>query len=142
MNLTTAFDQWVVQEAGVDPQEFVRLKLSAAFDVYVSRLEEARLRGADQPLATIASHGAGGNSRACTRRMLVQLGYTATELRVVHRLMAGSASGWPGFIRLYAEGSSLSATQHEYVRRQVHLVTRCSETSAGVDTAPDGTSTP
>lgn len=122
MNVTAAFDQWVVHEAGVDPQAFVRLKLTAAFDVYVSRLEEARLRGADEPLATISPHGAGGNSRACTRRMLVQLGYTSVELRVVHRLMAGSASGWPGLIRLYAEGSPLSATQHEYVRRQLQLV--------------------
>lgn len=122
MNAGTGFVDWVIREAGVDPRELERLKLAAAFDVYVSRLEVARLRGAERPLATIGSRAAGGNSRACTRRMLAQLAYTSSELRVVHRLMAGSAGGWPGLITLYAANSPLSAAQHEYVRRQVKLV--------------------
>jgi hypothetical protein len=136
MNADAPFADWVVHEAGVEPQEFDRLKLAAAFDVFVSRLEVARVRGAEQPLATISPHGAGGNSRRCTRRMLAQLGYTAAELRVVHRLMAGSASGWPGLITLYAAGSPLSATQHEYVRRQVKLVNGRSAPSAATARGP------
>jgi hypothetical protein len=141
VNVTLAFDQWVVHETVVNPQAFERLRLAAAFDVYVSRLEQARLRGADEPLLTISSHGAGGNSRACTRRMLAKLGYTAAELRVVHRLMAGSASGWPGFIRLYAKGSTLSGIQREYVRRQLHLLSRRSEPTAAAARALDASST-
>jgi hypothetical protein len=136
MNARTSFADWVVRDAGMDPRAFDRLKLAAAFDVYVSRLEVARVRGAEQPLATISPHGAGGNSRACTRRMLAQLGYTAAELRVVHRLMSGSASGWPGLISLYAAGSPLSATQHEYVRRQVKLVNEHSAPSAATARGP------
>ena len=142
MNAGTNFVDWVVREAGVEPMEFERLKLAAAFDVYVSRLEVARLRGAQQPLATIAPHGAGGNSRACTRRMLAQLAYTAAELRVVHRLMAGSASGWPGLITLYAAGSCMSAAQHEYVRRQVKLVNERSAPSAATVRGPGASSAP
>lgn len=136
MKAGTKFADWVVREARVEPVEFERLKLSAAFDVYVSRLEVARLRGAERPLATIAPCGAGGNSRACTRRMLAQLAYTAAELRVVHRLMSGSASGWPGLIALYAVGSPLSAAQHEYVRRQVNLVNEHSAPSPGAARGP------
>lgn len=131
-----SFEVWVANEAGLSAPELEELKLTASFDVYVSRLEIARQRGAEDPLATISPCGAGGNSRACTRGMLAQLGYTAAELRVVHRLMAGSASGWPGLIRLYAAGSTLSAAQREYVHRQVHLVTQRSEPSAATQQVP------
>jgi hypothetical protein len=124
------FEAWVAHETGMSFAELDQLKLTASFDIYVSRLEIARRRGAEDPLATISPHGAGGNSRTCTRRMLAQLGYTKAELRVVHRLMAGSASGWPGLITLYAADSPLSAAQREYVHRQVHLVTRRSVPSA------------
>ena len=124
------FEAWVASEAGIKAPQLEQLKLTASFDVYVSRLEIARQRGAEDPLSTISPHAAGGNSRTCTRRMLAQLGYTTAELRVVHRLMAGSASGWPGLIRLYAAGSPLSAAQREYVHRQVQLVTRRSRPSA------------
>lgn len=139
MNATN-FADWVVGHAGVKPREFERLKLAAAFDVYVSRLEVARLRRAERPLATIAPRGAGGNSRACTRRMLGQLAYTPAELRVVHRLMSGSASGWPGLIALFAAGSSLTAAQHEYVRRQVKLVNEHSAPSVAAARGPGASS--
>lgn len=137
MNSVGPFEVWVVNETGISVPELEQLKLTASLDVYVSRLEMARQRGAEDPLATISPHGAGGNSRACTRSMLAQLGYTRVELRVVHRLMAGSASGWPGLIKLYATGLPLSAAQREYVHRQVHLVTRCSAPSAAAQRAQD-----
>ena len=121
-----AFKDWAVSSTGMAVEEFDRLKLAAAFDLYVSRLEVARARGAHDPLETISPQGAGGNSRACTRRMLAHLDYSRAELRVVHRLMVGSASGWPGLIRLYAERSPVDAARREYVRRQVHLVIPCS----------------
>ena len=122
MTARPTFAQWLLSGADLDPYQYERLKLTAAFDLYVSRLEAARQRGADNPLTTISPRRAGGNSRACTRRMLSHLGYTAVELRVVHRLMAGSASGWRGLIRLYASGSALDPTQREYLRRQLQLV--------------------
>ena len=130
MTAGAPFEVWVADETGIGAPQLEQLKLTASFDVYVSRLEIARQRGAEDPLATISPHGAGGNSRTCTRKMLAQLGYTAAELRVVHRLMAGSASGWPGLIRLYASRSPLSPAQRQYVHRQVHLVTRRSGPSA------------
>jgi hypothetical protein len=117
-----AFKDWAVSSTGIDVEEFELLKLRAAFDIYVSRVEVARARGADDPVATISSGAGGGNSRACTRQMLAHLGYDRAELRVVQRLMGGSASGWPGLIRLYAEQSPVDATRREYVRRQVNLV--------------------
>ncbi|MFC8501201.1 hypothetical protein ACFUC1_02500 [Pedococcus sp. NPDC057267] len=122
MNDYLTFRDWAVTRTGIAVEEFEALKLATAFDLYVSRLEAARARGAGDPLETISPLGAGGNSRACTRRMLAHLDYSRAELRVIHRLMAGSASGWPGLIRLYAERSPLDAARREYVRRQVHLV--------------------
>ena len=121
---TIPFQEWAIDHAGIGADDFERLKLDAAFDLFVSRLEVAQVRGSDQPLATITPTAAGGNSRACTRRMLARLGYDQTELRVVHRLMAGSASGWPGLLRLYAAGSPPSATHREYVHRQVQVLSR------------------
>ena len=54
--------------------------------------------------------------------MLSQLGYETRELRVVHRLMAGSTGGWEGLVRLYAEQRPLTAAQRKYARRQVRLL--------------------
>jgi hypothetical protein len=136
MNDPVPFLDWTASQAGVEAHEAEQLGLMAAFEVYVSRVEIARLRGSEDPLAAISPNG-GGNSRACTRRMLDHLGYTAAELRVVHRLMSGSASGWPGLIKLYAAQSPVNAAHREYVRRQLQLVTRRSEPSAGAGQARD-----
>ena len=53
--------------------------------------------------------------------MLGQLGYNRNQLRVIHRLFAGSTGGWEGLLALFASGHHLSARQRAYARRQVQL---------------------
>lgn len=113
------FDRWAAEQLDVDPEVLVAAKVIAAFDLLLSRLEAAAGRGARNPLVTISGKRAGGNSRACTRRMLEQLGFTPGQRRAVHRLLAGSPSGWPGLLRLYAENVVLDARQRQYARRQL-----------------------
>ena len=79
------------------------MKLAAVFDLFISRIEAARARGAADPLQTVTAKIAGGNSRASTKRMLEQLGFSPPQRRAVHRLLAGSPSGWPGLLRLYVD---------------------------------------
>ena len=113
------FTEWVAHQVGLTAGEVDALRLTAAFDVFVNRLEAARRRGASDPLVTITSKRAGGNSRQVTRRMLHQLGYTPTQRRAVHRLVAGSGGWWPGLLHLYAMGVDLDVRQRQYARRQV-----------------------
>lgn len=117
------FPQWAAHQIGLTADDVDAMKLTGAFDVFVNRLEAARRRGAADPLLTITSKRAGGNSRLVTKRMLQQLGYTPTQRRAVHRLIAGSGSksvsGWPGLLRLYATGVDLDASQRQYARRQL-----------------------
>lgn len=100
------------------------MHLDAAFEMLVSRFELARRRGAKDPVATGSTKRAGGNSRLCTKRMLEHLGYTPAERRAVQRLLAGTTSGWPGLLRLYAAGRHLSSSDRQYARRQVKVFTR------------------
>lgn len=116
------FVEWVISELGVDDQLISDTLLVPAFDVLLSRIEEARRNGADDPMVTVSPKLAGGNSRACTRRMLAQLGLTLAQRRVMHRLLAGSPSGWPGLLVLYSYGMELTAGQRQYARRQLALV--------------------
>jgi hypothetical protein len=118
------FEQWAAVEIGLTSEQVDALRLVAAFEVLLSRCEEARRRGARDPLVTVSSKKAGGNSRACTRRMLEQLGYTAAQRRAIHRLLAGSTSGWPGLFRLYGEDGPLTSSQRQYARRQVQYFMR------------------
>ena len=113
------FTEWAAHQVGLTADEVDALRLTAAFDVFVNRLEAARRRGASDPLVTITSKRAGGNSRQVTRRMLHQLGYTPTQRRAVHRLVAGSGGWWPGLLHLYARGVDLDVRQRQYARRQV-----------------------
>ena len=113
------FTQWAARQLGLTADDINAMELTGAFEVFVSRLEAARRRGASDPLVTITSKRAGGNSRLVTRRMLHQLGYTPTQLRAVHRLIAGSGSWWPGLLRLYAVDVDLDARQRQYARRQL-----------------------
>ncbi len=113
------FDQWAAEQLDVSRDALVATKVIAAFDLLVSRLEAASDRGAANPLVTITGKRAGGNSRACTRRMLEQLGFTPPQRRAVHRLLAGSTSGWPGLLRLYTHGNDLDPRQRQYARRQL-----------------------
>lgn len=111
--------QWIHTHTGIGAREFHALQLDAAFDVFVCRCEDARRRGSADPLKTVSPKGSGGNSRLTTRRMLRRLGYTDAQLRVIHRLVAGSSSGWPGLLRLFVESRPLTTEQRCYVRRQV-----------------------
>src|SRR5688500_3152404 len=100
MTAMDSFEGWAVAQVGLSDCDVEALKLTPVLDVFISRIEAARARGAEDPLTTITARNAGGNSRACTRRMLEQLGFTHAQRRAVHRLLAGSPSGWPGLLRL------------------------------------------
>ena len=115
------FEPWVAQELALGDEDLERLHLVAAFQILVCRCEAARRRGASAPLVTASPKLAGGNSRTLTRRMLGQLGYNRNQLRVIHRLFAGSTGGWEGLLALFAAGHHLSAKQRAYARRQVQL---------------------
>ncbi len=117
-----SFEDWAIEQVRLTDEEVDALKLAPALDIFVSRMEAARARGAEDPLTTASTKLAGGNSRACTRRMLEQLGFTAARRRALHRLLAGSPSGWPGLLRLYTERRTLTRKQRYYARRQVYVV--------------------
>lgn len=123
MNSTESFRAWVLRQLEICDEEFERMHLDAAFDILVSRFELARRRGARDPVATGSTKLAGGNSRLCTKRMLEHLGYTPAERRAVQRLLAGTAGGWPGLLRLYAAGLHLLPSDRQYARRQVKVFT-------------------
>ena len=118
------FEHWAAAKIGLTSEQVDALRLVAAFEILLSRCEEARRRGARDPLLTASSKRAGGNSRACTRRMLEQLGYTAAQRRAIHRLLAGSTNGWPGLFRLYGDDGPLTSSQRQYARRQVQSFLR------------------
>ena len=113
------FEHWAAAVVGLTPEQVETLRLVAAFEVLLSRCEEARRHGAKDPLVTVSPKKAGGNSRACTRRMLGHLGYSASQRRAIHRLLAGSSSGWPGLLALYCSCGELTLPQRQYARRQV-----------------------
>ena len=115
------FEPWVAHELALTDGDIERLHLVAAFQILVCRCEAARRRGASAPLVTASPKLAGGNSRTLTRRMLGQLGDNRNQLRVIHRLFAGSTGGWEGLLALFAAGHHLSARQRAYARRQVQL---------------------
>src|SRR6185436_11149056 len=89
------------------------------FEVIVSRIDGARAAGSSDPMRTVSTSRAGPNSRAVTHRMLASLGYTPSQRRIVHRLLTGSTSGWPGLLMLFATGANLTATHRRYVLRQI-----------------------
>ena len=110
------FAQWLEREGireGLAP-----MHIDAAFEVMVSRLDAARAAGAVDPLRAISTRDAGPHSRAATRRMLERLGYSPVQRRSVHRLLAGSPSGWPGLLTLFARDAILTQEQRQYVARQ------------------------
>ena len=95
------------------------LHIGVAFEVLVSRLDGARAAGSSDPMRTVSTSRAGPNSRAVTHRMLASLGYSPAQRRIVHRLLTGSTSGWPGLLMLFATGADLTATHRRYVLRQI-----------------------
>ena len=100
-------------------ERLVPLHIGTAFEVIVSRLDTARAAGSADPMRTISTSLAGPNSRAITHRMLASLGYSPAQRRIVHRLLSGSASGWPGLLMLFATSASLTTTHRRYVLRQI-----------------------
>lgn len=112
----TTFEEWLAH-CGLREQ-LHEMHITAAFEVMVARLDGARAAGAKDPMRAISTRAAGPHSRLATHRMLEQLGYTPAQRRIVHRLFAGSPSGWPGLLRLFAVGSELSPDQRRYVARQ------------------------
>lgn len=122
MTATADFEDWAIGELNLTDEEVEALKLTPVFDLFISRLEAARARGAADPLQTVTAKLAGGNSRACTKRMLEQLGFAPPERRAIHRLLAGSPSGWPGLLSLFVAREQLTARQRRYARRQVRAL--------------------
>ena len=107
------------------------LHIGAAFEVLVSRIDTARAAGSTDPMRTVSTSRAGPNSRAVTHRMLASLGYSPAQRRIVHRLLAGSTSGWPGLLMLFATGTNLSTAHRRYVLRQIrYFSTRSAASSA------------
>lgn len=94
------------------------LRIIPAFEVMVARLDGARAAGATVPLRAVSTRLAGPNSRAATHRMLEQLGYNPPQRRIIHRLLAGSPSGWPGLLMLFATAADLSPGDRQYILRQ------------------------
>lgn len=110
------FEAWCRQQGIWDPLEPSHIQ--AAFEVLVSRIDAAKAAGASDPLLTVSTSKAGPNSRAVTHTMLEALGYSPAQRRIVHRLMAGSTSGWQGLLLLFATGRALTTGEHRYVLRQ------------------------
>jgi len=100
-------------------ERLVPLHICAAFEVLVSRIDTARAAGSSDPMKTVSTSRAGPNSRALTHRMLASLGYSPAQRRIVHRLLTGSPSGWPGLLMLFATGANLTVAHRRYVLRQV-----------------------
>lgn len=116
------FVTWAAGQLDLTSEDVEDMRLAPTFDLFISRIEEARARGAKAPLLTVTAKRAGGNSRATTRRMLDHLRFDPQQRRAMHRLMAGSPSGWPGLLLLYVEGTELVGAQRKYARRQVRAI--------------------
>jgi hypothetical protein len=112
--MTVAFVDWFVDGVGAPPDS---LHLAQAFEIAVCRVEEAAASAVD-PIRSL-SNLATSSSRKASREMLLQLGYTDDQIRVVRRLLAGSTERWPGLMRLYASGEALEGAHRRYVIRQL-----------------------
>ena len=122
MTSLDTFETWAADQLGLTDDDIEATRLEPVLDLFICRIEDARARGADDPLRTITAKTAGGNSRACTKRMLQQFGFTPPARRALHRLLAGSPSGWPGLLRLFSEHAELTRKQRHYARRQVQII--------------------
>ena len=111
------FQAWCQDEQIAE--RMVPLHIGAAFEVLVSRIDTARAAGSADPMRTVSTSLAGPNSRAITHRMLASLGYSPAQRRIVHGLLTGSNSGWPGLLMLFATSTALTALQRRYVLRQI-----------------------
>lgn len=117
-----SFETWAAEQLRVPSRRLHRAGVIVAFDLLADRIGTARVNGSADPLRTLSSDTAGGNSRACTQRALAQLRLAPTARRATLRLLAGSASGWPGLIRLFVRDQRLTPRQRRYARRQLLLI--------------------
>jgi hypothetical protein len=120
--MTTTLDEWIRDELQLGQNDPRLAVVAPAADILLSRALAAAQRGATDPLLTVTAKRAGGNSRACTKRMLDQLGLEPRARRVVHRLLAGSPSGWPGLLRIFSEQRHVTDAERIYARRQLGLL--------------------
>lgn len=118
-------EEWIRVELALDPEDDLRVVLSGAADVLLARAVAAAERGATDPLVTVSGKRAGGNSRAVTKRMLEQLGLPPRARRLVHRLLGGSPTGWPGLLRIFTEQRHLTADERALVERQLEALRGC-----------------
>jgi hypothetical protein len=120
--MVPALDQWIRDELALEPDDERLPMLGPAADILLSRALAAAQRGAVDPLITVSAKRAGGNSRACTKRMLEQLGLEPRGRRVVHRLLAGSPAGWPGLLRIFSEQRHLTEAERAFAHRQLEAL--------------------
>jgi hypothetical protein len=120
------FEAWCRHQGIWDPLEPSHIQ--AAFEVLVSRIDAAKAAGAVDPLLTVSTSKAGPNSRAVTHEMLEALGYSPAQRRIMHRLMAGSTSGWQGLLLLFATESILTTEERRYVLRQARQLAALRQT--------------
>lgn len=111
------FTGWLRQNQLLERLE--PLDIVPAFELMCLRVSAARSAGARDPMKAAVSTEAGPQSRRATRRMLEQLGYDVDQRRIVHRLLGGSPSGFPGLMKLYIQGAELLPAHRRYVLRQV-----------------------
>lgn len=124
------FEAWCRRQDIWDP--LCPSHIQAAFEVLVSRIDAAKAAGAGDPMLTVSTSKAGPNSRAVTHQMLEALGYSPAQRRIVHRLLAGSTSGWAGLLLLFATDTDLTSRERCYVLRQARQLAALSVTvSAG-----------
>lgn len=55
MTATADFEDWAIGELNLTDEEVEALKLTPVFDLFISRLEAARARGAADPLQTVTA---------------------------------------------------------------------------------------
>lgn len=140
MDSPPPFENWVVAQTPLTRRDIEALDLLEAFSVMVDRFATATHRGASDPFVTVSTKRAGGNSRQCTNRQLDLLGYTRAQRRIVHRLLAGTPSGFPGLLALYVGKVEDVDQWHSYLRRQVRDYVRLSRTETADADAPPGLS--
>jgi hypothetical protein len=122
------FEAWCRHQDIWDPLDPSHIQ--AAFEVLVSRIDAAKAAGAADPMLTVSTSKAGPNSRAVTHTMLEALGYSPAQRRIVHRLMAGSTSGWRGLLLLFATDSALTSGERRYVLRHARQLAALRQTVA------------
>lgn len=120
------FEAWVLARTPLSRQHLHALALLDAYEIIVTRVETATRRGAKDPLVAVSSKRAGGNSRRSTNKSLDMLEYTTGQRRIVHRILTGTPSGFPGLLALYITQDDDIERWRAYLQRQIREYTRLS----------------